>query len=36
MNILFIGKGLIAKKCLVKLYENDLGNYLCEFWETMG
>tara|TARA_B100000963_G_C22626915_1_gene672852 strand:- start:2572 stop:3333 length:762 start_codon:yes stop_codon:yes gene_type:complete len=29
MNILFIGKGLIAKKCLVKLYENDLGNYLC-------
>lgn len=29
MKILLIGRGVIAKKCLIELYQNDLGSILC-------
>lgn len=29
MKILLLGRGVIAKKCIIKLYENGLGNKIC-------
>ncbi len=29
MKILLIGRGIIAKKCLIELYKKDYGNFIC-------